>query len=174
MYLISVYFDDAAERMMQRYIEEVANKTGNMFMIDGQVPPHITISALETKQEDILVEKLEKVVQTCQAGNVQWASVGVFFPYVLYVAPVLNSYLHNLSKQIYEEIKGIQETKISPYYRPFQWCPHTTIGKKLTKEQMKMGFQVMQDSFGMFQGRVVRIGLAKTNPYREIKNWELK
>lgn len=173
MYLISVYFDDVATKTIQRYIKQVANKTGNMFMIDGKVPPHITVLGMETKHEDILIEKLERVIKKCQSGTVQWASVGVFFPYVLYIAPVLNFYLHSLLQQIYEEVEGIQETKISPYYRPFQWFPHTTIGKKLTKEQMQMGFQVMQDSFGMFEGRVVRIGLSKTNPYRELKNWEL-
>ena len=31
----------------------------------------------------------------------------------------------------------------------------------------------LQHSFGMFSGQVVKIGLAKTNPYREVVNWEL-
>ena len=56
---------------------------------------------------------------------------------------------------------------------PFNWIPHTTIGKKLSKEEMKIAFDVLQNSFGMFSGRVVKIGVAKTNPYEDIFSQEL-
>ena len=69
---------------------------------------------------------------------------------------------------------GIENIKISPYYRPFQWLPHTTLGKKLSKDEMRAAFETLQNSFGMFSGEVVKIGLAKTNPYRDIMNWNLK
>jgi len=173
MYLISIYFDDKTNYKIEQLIRKVAEKSGNTFMLDGKVPPHITISAFETKQEEIVIEKLEQTVEKMGKGTINWASVGVFLPYVLYLAPVLSEYLHGLSVQIHESVKNIEETKISPYYRPFQWIPHTTVGKKLEKEEMLAGFAALQNSFGMFEGNVVRIGLAKTNPYREIKNWEL-
>ena len=49
-----------------------------------------------------------------------------------------------------------------------QWVPHATIGKKLSKEEMLAAFQVLQEQFGVFSSRVVRIGFAKTNPYEEL------
>ena len=58
-------------------------------------------------------------------------------------------------------------------YQPFQWLAHTTIGKTLTREQMQAAFVVLQNSFVPFEGRVIKIGLAKTNPYTEIENWDL-
>lgn len=54
-----------------------------------------------------------------------------------------------------------------------QWVPHATIGKKLSKEEMLAAFQVLQEQFGVFSSRVVRIGFAKTNPYEELWNFEL-
>ena len=39
---------------------------------------------------------------------------------------------------------------------------------------MKKAFDVLQKSFGMFEGKIVRIELAKKNPYRVIASWELK
>ena len=48
------------------------------------------------------------------------------------------------------------------------WMPHTTIGKTLEKEQMRAAFQVLQESFGIFTGTAVQIGLAKTNPFRNL------
>ena len=70
-------------------------------------------------------------------------------------------------------IINIEETKLRKCYQPFQWLPHTTIGKKLSEEEMVKAFMALQKSFGMFEGNVIRIGLAKTNPYEDIASWEL-
>ena len=48
MYLISLYFDEKTEKHIRRFIKQVAKRTGNTYMIDGNVPPHITIAAFET------------------------------------------------------------------------------------------------------------------------------
>ena len=173
MYLVSIYFDEKTNKRIRGMINEVADKTGNHFMIEGNVPPHITVSAFETVDEKGAVAVLESAVQELRCGELQWASVGQFFPYVIYAAPVLNAYLHHMSTQVYDSLKSLDGVKISPYYRPFQWLPHTTIGKKLSKEEMKVAFEVLQNSFGLFDGKVVRIGLAKTNPYQEVVNWDL-
>jgi hypothetical protein len=38
---------------------------------------------------------------------------------------------------------------------------------------MKVAFDVLQSNFSRFSGEVLRIGLAKPNPHRDIANWEL-
>lgn len=93
MYLISAYFDDATTLKIQQYIDQVAKKTGNTGMLDGCVPPHITISSFQTMQEKQVIELLEQKRTELNPGILQWSSVGVFFPYVIYLAPVLNQYL---------------------------------------------------------------------------------
>ena len=168
MYLISLYFDKKTNQRIQQYMNQQAKKTGNTAMIDGQVPPHITISAFETKQEDEVIERFKRTALELQSGTIQWVSVGTFLPSVLYIAPVLNEYLHTLSEQIYDSIANMEDMTIRPCYRPLQWMPHTTIGKKLSREEMLMAFQMMQNQFGVFSGKAVKIGLAKTNPYRDL------
>ena len=74
MYLISVYFDDHANKILQRYIDEVAKATGNTFMIDHKVPPHITISSIEAKSVDVLRPAFESLAEKLaftrtRAGN---------------------------------------------------------------------------------------------------------
>lgn len=174
MYLISIYFDKKTNRKIQHYIDKVAKKTRNTYMVDGQVPPHITISAFETLNEKCAIEALEHAIEKLRKGKVEWVSVGQFFPYVIFLEPVLNQYLHNLCSCVNNELSHTDTIKISPYYMPFQWIPHTTIAKKLSKEEMKIAFEVMQESFGMFEGEVVKIGLAKPNPHRDIATWELR
>ena len=43
MYLISVYFDDKTDRRIRNWMEQAAKRSGNSYMIDAKVPPHITI-----------------------------------------------------------------------------------------------------------------------------------
>ena len=108
-----------------------------------------------------------------QSGEIIWCSVGAFFPNVLYLSPVLNTYLQELSEKVYKELLKTADVKVHKCYRPMQWVPHATIGKKLSKEEMLAAFQVLQEQFGVFSSRVVRIGFAKTNPYEELWNFEL-
>ncbi len=174
MYLVSIYFDDETNKNINRHIKQVAKQTGNAFMLDGKVPPHITISAFESRNEEAVLRALEGCVKTIQSGTIKWVCVGTFLPNVIFLQPVLDVYLHHLSARIYETIAEVEDIKISPMYQPFQWLAHTTIGKTLTQEQMRAAFEVLQNSFAPFEGQVIKIGLAKTNPYTEIKNWDLQ
>lgn len=174
MYLISIYFDEKTDRKIRSLIQHVAQKTGNHFMEEHHVPPHITVSAIETKREQEVLACLERVAQNLQAEEIQWVSTGAFLPQVMYIEPVLNAYLHQLSEMLFQELSQIPETIVTSYYRPFGWLPHCTIGKQLSKEQMQQAFAVLQNKFTPFTGTVVKLGIAKTNPHRDIKVWELK
>lgn len=168
MYLISAYFDDNTTRKIQQYIDQVAKKTGNTFMLDKNVPPHITISAFETRQEQQVIQLLEDTAKTIDQGTLQWVSVGIFFPSVIYLAPVLNQYLHTMSVQVQEILQQIEDISISKYYQPFSWVPHATIGKKLSQEELNQAFAILQHQFGVFSGQITELGLAKTNPYENL------
>jgi len=192
MYLISIYFDEQTSASLEKLIKRVAEATDNTFMLDNQVPPHITVAAVETRREDELLDCINQLVcesrndyervlatrdmskSAMRSGELQWVSVGAFFPQVLFVQPVLNEYLHNLSVVLSEKLSEIEETIVSPYYQPFGWLPHCTIAKQLTKEQMVEAFKVLQQHFVPMEGRVTRIGVARTNPHRDIKVWEFK
>ena len=174
MYLISIYFDENTEKRIQNFIKSVASATGNTFMLDHHVPPHITVAAVETKREELLLEHVEEIVERLTKDEIQFVSVGTFSSQVIFVQPVLNQYLQKLVETFTQEVGQIEETICSPYYQPFHWLPHCTIGKQLSKEQMLQAFEVMQKQFVPIKGKVVRIGVAKTNPHRDIKVWELE
>ena len=93
--------------------------------------------AFETREEANAKKVLQEKFSALQKGELTWCSVGIFFPYVLYLTPVLNEYIHKLSKEIYECLAEMGGIEISKFYRPFQWLPHTTVGKKLSKDEMR-------------------------------------
>lgn len=174
MYLISIYFEEDTEKKLKNMIQNVANETGNTFMLDNHVPPHITVAAVETKYEDALVARMEEMIKQLSCGEIKFVSTGSFSSKVIYVQPVLNEYLHNLSVALLQELSQIEDTIPSPYYQPFSWLPHCTIAKQLTKEQMQQAFAVLQNEFVPMESGVVRIGIAKTNPHRDVKSWDFQ
>lgn len=173
MYLISVYFDEKTNLKLKKFMNKVAEKSGNHYMICGNVPPHMTISAFEAFDEEEILDMLDSAAEYMKKGKIQLVSVGSF-PGVLFVSAVLDQYLHEISVRIYEKLSGNENIKVSKLYRPFQWFPHVTIGKKLSSKEIQEAFEVLYHQFELFQGDVVKIGLAKTNPYHNLKEWDLK
>ena len=173
MYLISAYFDEKTNMILQRYMDQITEKTGNGFMKEHKVPPHMTISSIEARNIEVLIPAFKNLEGKLLPGEIQFVSIGQLLPYVFYVTPVLNEYLLNLSKQVFDCFSDIPETSISRYYQPLSWLPHVTLGKTLTKEQMRTAFSAMQESFAPFTAMVTEIGLAKVHPHEDVERYEL-
>lgn len=169
MYLISIYFDENTENTIRKLMGKVADKSGNRYMLEAKVPPHITIASFETNQVEKVIELLDDKIHEMKRGTLQWVSIGVFNPHVIYLAPVLSEYLHSLSVIVNETVSSIDNISMNRFYLPMQWMPHTTIAKKLSVEEMLLAFKALQNNFRMFNGAVTKIGLAKTNPYRQYR-----
>lgn len=158
---------------MQSLIDQVANVSGNTFMTDGRIPPHITLLAFEMQNEKRAIELLNDNISKLRSKQLYFASVGAFKGQVLYAEPVLNEYLHNMSLDLYNIYKDVPDIRFSPYYKPFGWIPHVSIGKHLDNTQMEEAFRIVLKQFAPFEGSVTRIGIAKTNPHRDIKVYSL-
>ena len=122
MYLISIYFDEKTNKILQRYIDRIAEKSGNYFMIENKVPPHMTIASIEARNVNVLKPAFEDLNGKLCAGNMKVVSIGQLFPYVLYATPVMNQKLFDLSGEIYKAFCDIPETTLSEYYKPFHGC----------------------------------------------------
>ena len=173
MYLISVYFDEKSNKILNGYINKIAEVTGNWFMTEHNVPPHMTISSIEARNVEALLPTFDKIKRGLPAGEVKIVSIGQILPYVMYGTVVVNEYLQSLSKVVYDAYKDIPETTISRFYQPWSWLPHVTLGKTLNKEQMQKAFCVMQESFSPFTAKITKIGIAKVNPHEDVDVWEL-
>ena len=173
MYLVSAYFDEESDRIIRRHIERVADKTGNSFMLDNAVPPHMTISSLEARSADVLIPAFESLAHKITAGKTQVVSMGQMLPYVFYLTPLLNEYLTEVSETVFEAFADIPDVTVNKFYRPGSWLPHITIAKTLTKEQMRTAFEVMQNGFALFDAGIVRMGLSKVNPHEDVRSMEL-
>ena len=169
MYLISIYFDNNSNQILQNYINDVALDTDNKFMLDNNVPPHITIGAFNTQNEAEAIEIFNHIATDFTSGKIDWVTIGSFKQSVIYTAPVLNEYLHNLCVKTYEKLQGKAGVVVDKKYMPFNWLPHATIGKTLSAEQCKTAYEILSEKFSVFQSDVVSIGLARTKPFENLK-----
>ena len=168
MILISAYFDEKANKTLSGYIDGVARACGNSFMLDNNVPPHLTIHSIEARDEDIVVEKAGAVLKTLSAGELLIPTIGQILPGVIYASSVINEYLMDMQTKLYDALKDIDCLSFSKYYQPYSWMPHVTLGKTLEPEQMREAFSYLQKSFVPLEAKIEEIGVAKTNPHRDI------
>lgn len=173
MYLITAYFDSETNKKIQSLINHTAAAAGNSFMTVNHVPPHMTISSVEARNAEVLIPSVNNLRNTLHQGTVKFVSTGQLLPYVLYITPVLNAYLLELSNQVYNAVAEIPETSVSRYYKPLSWLPHVTIGKTLSKEQMRQAFAAVQEKFTVFDGLITEIGLAKVNPHEDVLRYHI-
>lgn len=173
MYLISVYFDEKTEQSMQSYINQVAKVTGNTFMLDGKIPPHITLLGLQGQNDDEIINAMDRCIGSMEKGDICFSAIGEFKGQVICAQPILNEYLHNLSQKVYSVYESVEGISFSPFYKPFSWIPHMSIGKHLNDKQMVEAFEYLIKKFAPIEAQVVRIGIAKTNPHRDIKVYDL-
>lgn len=173
MYLISIYFDNHSTKEINKYILKCALSSQNNFMVDHHVPAHMTLLAFDTQNEDDAINALKECLKQIKSDEIYFSSLGIFLPHVLYITPVLNQYLFQTQSHLYDSFKNIKSIELSHQYKPYSWIPHTTIAKTLSQDQINKAFSTMQSLFHPFSAKVVRIALSKTNPYKDIIDFQL-
>lgn len=171
-YLISLYFDDDTNKKISGIMKSISRKSGNTYMQEKNIPPHLTVAMAEGKQ-DTLMEVIGDVRNTLARGNIKIVSVGCFKPHVIYLSVLNDQYLHSISLSINEKLEEKHLQNKESIYKPFFWMPHITLARRLTQEQLLEAFGVTISNFEPFEGMVVGLGIAKCNPHTDIRFWQL-
>ena len=173
-YAVTLEFDKETEYKIQELIDEVAKAAGCDYMKQSKIPPHVTVSALVSDNEEALLLEMESIAETMKKGAVWFASIGVFNPLVIYLSPVMNEFLQNTCRTVNERLLKHAEVGNRGRYLPNQWVPHAAIAVKLTPEALKEAFAIVQEKYNAFGATAEKIVLARAEPYEEIRSWDLK
>ncbi len=172
-YAVTLEFDKETENKIQEMIDEVARVTGCDYMKQSKIPPHVTVSALVSDNEAVLLSEMENIAASMNKGSVFFANIGVFNPLVIYLGPVMNEFLQDTCRTVNERLLKYGEVGNRERYMPNQWVPHAGIAVKLTSESLKEAFAIVQEKFSAFEATAERIVLARAEPYEELKSWKL-
>ena len=173
-YAVTLEFDKETENKIQELIDEVARVTGCDYMKQSKIPPHVTVSAIVSDDEEALLLEMEKIAETMNKEFLWFANIGVFNPLVIYLGPVMNEFLQNTCRTVNERLLQYAEVGNRGRYLPNQWVPHAGIAVKLTPEALKEAFAIVQEKFSAFGATVEKVVLARAEPYEERHSWKLK
>ena len=173
-YAVVLKFDRETENKIQELVDEVAEITGCDYMKQIKIPPHITVSALVSDNEEALLLEMKSIAELVNKDFIWFANIGVFNPLVIYLGPVMNEFLQNTCRTVNERLLKYADAGNRGQYLPNQWVPHAAVAVKLTPNTLKEAFAVVQEKFSAFGAAVENIALARTEPYKELCSWKLK
>ena len=174
MYLISLYFDEKSTMLLQKYQSEIEKKTQQYFLSRKKIPVHMTLSTVRKIDEKLLIHHINETISQFKTGVINLVFIGSFSKNTIFISPVYDEYLHDLSKKMNHLISLISYQKNDNRYQPFHWQPHVTLARKLDEKQLLTAFQIINQLFEPFQAKVTRIALSSSQPYHDIHVWNLK
>lgn len=173
-YSVVFYFDDETDNKIKSLTRLIVNNGVNDYLISNKVPPHITIADFECEEIKAVINSLEVYKEKIRQDHVYWASIGLFNPSILFVAPIVDQFLLRSCKIVNNLIKSLPTTGINSNYIPYKWVPHTTIAAKLSPQELEKAFLVASDNFKAFGGYVTKLALIQNKPRTDIKIWNLQ
>ena len=182
-YAITLYFDDATSAKIRTLTSDLAAITSNDYMIANSVPPHLTLGMFhaddsELEKLEALFEEFLRAVQnefTERDLPIAFAGPDNFLDKVIFLKPedACRNNLCHLNEQLHQLFLPYFEPADNRNYLPGNWVPHVALGVKLSHEGFEKGMEFLKNAQGITSGLVVQIGLARCNPYNEIKNYNL-
>lgn len=169
-YYISLYFDKDTDNWLSDLIAQAAQKCHDNVV--KAIPPHITVAMLKAQDSDILGQKIDTIINEFFIQEILIAGIGLFQTKVVYLQPVLNWYLHNISVRINDTFA--QEQQKDNKYIPYNWIPHISIAKRLTDTEQIDVIKLLQKEKFPKQAKICYIGLERAKPYKSIKMWALQ
>lgn len=172
-YAIILRFDETTESVFNSIIKSIADSEASSYLIDVKIPPHITLALFCTDNVESITNELDKHIESFNAGDITWVSLGAFVPYALFAAPVLNEYLLSACINANNLINPFSIPGDNGRYLPYQWVPHTSLAVQLDNETLKKAFNTASKQFVATKGQANRLILVECNPYTEIKAWDI-
>lgn len=174
MYLLSLYFEMNDTQILQNYIQYIEQKSKNTFLRDHQIPVHLTIATIRKADISQLRHDIDNLVRNLYTGTLELVAIGAFGQHTLYIMPVLNHYLFDLSFHLNQIIDQFDHNRDRNRYRPYSWLPHITVARKLEHQQFYKAFEGLSDIFKPQKIKVTKIALSQRKPYHDIEIWHLQ
>lgn len=172
-YAVVLYFDAATSDTIKKEIENVAVISENSYMVDVNIPPHITIGSFFSEGHADLLKAVENFAKTIERFDVKFDRIKAFEPKVLFLSPIKDTHLERLNTLIHEALLKDYPPADNENYRPEKWIPHCALAVRLDKEQFQKVKMVEEKIELPMVANVQKAALAKCNPYKEIAVWDI-
>jgi 2'-5' RNA ligase len=170
-YAVSLHFSQRVNDIVISTLQAIADETGNRFIIENKIPPHITIGAFHAAREDELklLQHVEEFARGQKAGSVQFSEVGDFNGKVLFLKPEKNLFLSQLNKDLHTLLLPEFEKAENGYYLPDIWFPHTTLATRLNQSQFSVAKEIAKQITLPLEAAIDELAVYQCSPFLELK-----
>ena len=174
-YAVSLHFSQKVNEIVISTLQAIADETGNRFMIENKIPPHITIGAFHAAREEEakLLQHVEEFAQGQKAGRVQFSQIGNFNGKVLFLKPEKNLFLSEINKNLHTLLLPAFEKAENGYYLPDIWFPHTTLATRLNQNQFSAAKEIAKIISLPLEAPIEELAVYQCSPFLELKKIEL-
>ena len=175
-YAISLHFTQAVNEIIFNTMASIAEQTGNGFMIENKVPPHVTIGAFHgTKETEAhLIQIVDEFSKTQQSAKVRFTEIGNFNGKVLFLKPEKDAFLSEINKELHKFVLPEFEAGENGYYVPEIWFPHTTLATRLNQSQFEKSVEIASKINLPLEAKINEIGFYQCSPFLELKRFPIK
>ena len=175
-YAVSLHFGREVNEIIYSAMTSIADQTGNRFMIENKVPPHITIGAFHAARDDEgkLLQLVEDFAGEQEAGAVQFCEVGNFNNKVLFLRPEKNSFLTKINAELHNLLLPIFSKAENGYYLPDIWFPHTTLATGLNPSQFEKARETAGEITLPLEAAIGELAGYQCSPFEELQKYILK
>ena len=117
-YAVSLQFSMDVNEIISSAVSLIAEETGNSFIIENRIPPHITIGAFHAARDDEgkLLRLVEDFSRNQKTGLVHFTGIGNFKEKVLFLKPEKDGFLTEINRKLHELILPEFEKGDNAYY----------------------------------------------------------
>ena len=173
MYHLALYFDEKTNQKLSFLSEQIKDKLHQNYLEEHHIPFHLTIATYKEIAEKKFIEQANQLFTKETNQELYFVSIGCFQKSTLYLLPVYNEFLNQLILKVHHLFDEYVSISQKNRYLPYHFVPHVSISRKLNEQQTNQAFKILNHYFEPFYGKVTKIAVVKTNPYQEIKIWNL-
>ncbi len=174
-YAVSLHFSQKINDIVISTLQAIADETGNRFMIENKIPPHITVGAFHAAraEEAKLLQHVEEFARGQKAGSVQFSEVGDFNGKVLFLKPDKNLFPSKINKELHTLLLPEFKKAENGYYLPDIWFPHTTLATRLNQSQFSAAKEIAKQITLPLEAAIEELAVYQCSPFLELQKYKL-
>ena len=155
-------------------MRDIAAATGNNYMLDNSVPPHLSLGLFHAEEEKA-GEMLKLFEQFAESLKTEGRTLSLnfdgpdnFADKVIFLSVSRDEPLMKLNRDLHQLFLPHFEAGDNRNYLPENWVPHIALAVKLGGTQFEKGFDVAKNFPLPKSAKISSSTLARCNPYNEI------
>ena len=175
-YAVSLHFSPDVNEIITSAVKSIAEVTGNRFIIENKIPPHVTIGAFHAAKDDEakLIQMVEDFTKTQKTEAVRFTEIGNFNRKVLFLKPEKDGFLAQINVVLHSILLPEFEKAENGYYLPEIWFPHITLATRLNQRQFEKAQEIANQIKLPLEAAVTEISVYQCTPFEKLKCFSVR